>query len=31
MITFTVIWLGSFSGAMLSMIEAGLVKAIVKK
>ena len=31
MLSFTIIWLGSFSGAMLSMIEAGLIKAIVKK
>ncbi len=30
-ITFTIIWLGGFSGAMLSLIEAALVKTLVKK
>lgn len=30
-ITFTIIWLGGFSGAMLSLIEASIVKTFVKK
>lgn len=30
-ITFTIIWLGGFSGAMLSLIEAAIIKATVKK